>query len=165
MSQLKKAMIHTVEYTAAAAFIAVIKFDDIRIHALTEITDKMSKAIMDDFGYGSLKGLAAFSSIATGCIFGTDLATSISVRVPGIGSRAASISTASLHLGIGAMLICCCILLQEGYVSDDDLKDSTFCKALSSRIFANIRTIIFELLRGNPVKFAYLIKNIFKGNL
>ena len=141
---------------AKAAGAALIPFSIVRIPTLTGITSDMANGIMRAYGYESLEGPANFMSVALGACAGVTLANEILERFPGIGTAAASASTASLHLITGAFLITACEMMRSGAVTDSDLRDNALCKTLCQDWLKKAGDILIKILRGgNPAETAY----------
>ncbi len=142
--------------TVGSALVAVIPADSIRVGTLTLITQHMSTEIIKSYGYETLEGPANFSSVAIGAFTGVTLANAILTKFPGLGSVAASASTASLHLLTGAAIISICEMLKSGELTDQDLQDNAVCKALCNTWLKAPGDFVIKRLRGtNPVELAY----------
>ena len=153
---MKKSVSVVLASAVKASVMALIPLSVIRVSALTTITKEMSRDIMRAYGYQTLSGPANFLSVALGAAAGVELANAIFTKIPGIGSAAASVATASLHLVTRALLIGVCEGLKSGYVTDKDLQNNSFCKALCAKWISNIGDIIIKLIRGsNPFEQSY----------
>lgn len=139
-----------------AAPTALIPSSLIRIPLLTKITSNMADEVVRVYGYQSLSGISTFFSIALGAATGVRLANEILTKIPGIGTCAACVSTASLHLFTGAALVGVCEMIKAGRLTDAELQDTKFCKILCSRLVKEASKTVCNLIRGrNPIEFAY----------
>lgn len=154
---LKKASGIIIWSAVKAAGAAVIPVTVIRVPLLTKITANMATNVITAYGYGSLSGLSNFFSIALGAASGVRIANEILARIPGIGSAAASLSTAGIHLFTGAVLVIACEMIKAGKISDAELQDKAFCKLLCNSFVKKASDIVFRLIRGqNPIEGAYV---------
>lgn len=136
---------------------ALIPIGFFRVPLLTSITSEMAESVMEVYGYESLRGLANFVSVAGGVAGGVKLANEILEKWAGVGTAAASISTATIHIVTGAFLILACEMLRTGDITDEQLQDTAFCKTLCKGWVKNIGKIVIKLMNGqNPAEAAYL---------
>ena len=147
----------TVIWSAAkASATALIPLSIIRVPALTKITSEMADEVVSSYGYKSLSGISTFFSIVLGAATGVRIANEVLERIPGIGTCAACVSTASLHLFTGAVLVGVCEMIKAGRITDAELQNTGFCKILCGRLVKNATQIVGNLIRGrNPIEFAY----------
>lgn len=147
----------TVMWSAAkSAGAALIPIAIFRIPALTGITSSMGEDIMESYGYESLRGPANFLAVAIGACAGISLANEILNKFPGIGTFAASASTASLHIITGSFLIIVCEMMQAGEITDEELQDTAICKALCKKWLKKVGSIALKIATGkSPVELAY----------
>ncbi len=146
-----------IDSSVKAAGTALIPLSIVRVPALTKITASMAKRIVTLYGYQSLSGLTSFFSIVLGAATGVRIANEVLAHVPMLGTGAACISTACLHLFTGGVLIGVCELIKAGNLSDSELQDTKFCKVFCSRLIENASNIVFRTIRGlNPLESAYV---------
>lgn len=155
-SGFEKARSKVMRSAAKSAAAAAIPFALVRVPTLTGITSSMGEGIMEAYGYKSLRGPANFLSVAIGACTGVALANEILDLFPGIGTFAASAATATLHIITGSFLILLCELMQVGAITEEELQDTAFCKALCNEWLGKVAKITLKIATGrSPVELAY----------
>lgn len=146
----------TYKNAVKAAGGALIPFAFLRVPVLTKVTSNMCSDIMKAYGYEQLKGIATFAGVATGAALGVVVANEILEKIPGLGTAAASASTALLHLGTGVFMISACELLKTDQITDEQLQNKAWCKSFTSALSSKAGDMICRLIRGqSPIEFAY----------
>ena len=146
----------TCKNAAKAAGGALIPLSLIRIPVLTKVTSDMCSNIMKAYGYDQLEGIATFAGVATGAALGVAVANEILEKIPGLGTAAASASTALLHIATGVFMIAACELLKADQITDEQLQDKAWCKTLTNALSSKIGNMICRLIRGQaPFELAY----------
>ena len=166
MSKIEKARDVTLHYAFGASgacflFKAILPIPWIEVSALTAVTMKMCQEITSIYEYNSLAGMTTFFGVVIGAASGAKLATGVLDAIPGIGAGANAIATFTLHTVTGIILIAICELLDQGCITENDLKKSNV--ATISKMLGTVTLLVGTFVRGdnlqdsiNSVKNAFL---------
>lgn len=168
MSKLERARDTILGYAFAAsgvigAFKIFVPIPYIEVGALTWCTKSMCDRIARIYGYESLSGMSTFFGVVIGAALGVKLATGILDTIPGIGATANAIATFTLHSVTGVILIAVCELLDDGCITESDIRNSS--AATISKILGTVTDNVAGFVRGNPVDAINHVKEAYRESV
>ena len=154
MNKRNKAILCVITRAAAAGgvcgvFKAAVPIPLIEVGGLTAVTKNMCKKIAKTYHYDGLAGISTLIGVAIGAALGVKLATELIESIPGIGVGANIVSTVSLHLATGAIMIVVFELLDDGFISKEAINDEKSVIGLVNRLMGGITDIVGKLFRGD----------------
>lgn len=135
----------------------------IEVGALTFITKRMCDKIARIYGYESLSGMSTFFGVVVGAATGAKLAAGILDVIPGLNIGANAIATFTLHTVTGIIVISACELLDEGLITDKNIRNST--AGTISKILGAVTAVVSGFVRGNYYEAVQTVKDAFHESM